>query len=550
MAFTFSLMRNIFATKKLWITVGVLTLSLFSGSFSVAYAFDIARQLDFSGQVNMSNSPDGMPPSGTNGVWEATAISSGVPTHIRLTLYNTGTDYGNNMPDPMHVSVDMRGSSDSYSSTVCSDTTLSGDTDNIVPYSSSGQFYTIDILCDGSSRSVLSGETLKFTITGGFYYGYSPGNFYVAKANGTDYSPPIDGSVIQPYFVLYNGTADEDAPPDTHTRFLSVEPVASSTVATSSPVTVGGHVYVNSSDYVEGKTYLQMTFTNYTASLVTGSALQAWDTAFGDIILPITASSTDLDISTTTDKFGIYSGKTEGSYRIVIKTCPWYGFGLFCDIKPLNATSTYFYIGGKTQFDIDQEAGNLGIFGLAPGSDPFNATSTNASLDCNFAINFDVYKCLWSFVIPNPYLTNQVMDQYKRLPIVGWPIRFVEVLITTTATTSLPVISYTFSEDNTFLGGVNIHFDPWPYFYTSGSLVKDEFLADDGSGNVWDIMGPLIKIIVYMTLLFVIIRRLTGLNWGKPDWNESESINVSTTTDDKGRSSARTTHTFSKRRKL
>jgi len=80
-------------------------------------------------------------------------------------------------------------------------------------------------------------------------------------------------------FGGYVSTDGSDPITDVTTRFISVAPTASSTISTSSPSTIGGHVYVNPSDYVAGKTFLRMRFNNYTASLVTGSALQAWDTA-------------------------------------------------------------------------------------------------------------------------------------------------------------------------------------------------------------------------------------------------------------------------------
>jgi len=347
-------------------------------------------------------------------------------------------------------------------------------------------------------------------------------------------------------------STDGSAPvTDVTTRFISVAPTASSTVATSSPTTIGGHVYVNPSDYVAGKTFLRMSFNNYTASLVTGSALQAWDSAFNNFLLPITASSTDLDVSTSTDKFQIYQGKTEGNYQIVIEDCSWYSFLTGCNYNAVVASSTYFYIGGKTGFDISQEAGQLGIFGLAPGSDPFAATTTNAVLDCNIGISFDLYKCAWSFVVPNAYLTNQVLSNYKSLPILGWPIRFVEIVITTTATSSLPTINYTFAAHNSFVGGVNIHFNPWQYFFTAGSVVKDQWVADDGSGNIWDIMGPFVKLVVYLTLGFVIIRRLTGLNWGG-EYTTTETGSETVSSSEKLPNGDRKTYTHSitKRRKL
>jgi len=218
---------------------------------------------------------------------------------------------------------------------------------------------------------------------------------------------------------------------------------------------------------------------------------------------------------------------------------------------PLVASSTYFYIGGKTGFDISQEAGNLGIFGLAPGSDPFAATTTNAALDCNIAISFDLNKCLWSFVVPNQYLANQVLTNFKSLPILGWPIRFVEIVITTTATSSLPTINYTFSNNNSFVGGVNIHFNPWQYMFVSGSLVKDAWVADDGSGNIWDIMGPFVKLVVYLTLGFVIIRRLTGLNWGG-EYTTTETGSETVSSSEKLPNGDRKTftHSITKRRRL
>jgi len=341
--------------------------------------------------------------------------------------------------------------------------------------------------------------------------------------------------------------------PNTATRFISpLVPTASSTVATSSATTIGSHVYVNPADYVEGHTFLVMSYTNYTASLVTGSALQAWDTAFNNIRVPITASSTDIDISTSTTKFEIYQGKTQGYYTIVTEDCSWYSFIFGCSDNTHVASTTYFYIGGKTGFDISQEAGQLGILGLAPGSDPFNATTTNSALDCNIAISFDLNKCLFSFVVPNAYLANQVLSNFKSVPVLGWPIRFVEIIVTTNATSSLPILDYTFAAHNSFLGGVRIHFNPWEDMYVNGSFTKQAVSDQDNHSDVWDIMGPLVKLIVYLTLLFMIIKRLTGLSWGGSDYTTTETGSETVSKSEKMSDGSRKTftHSITKRRKL
>jgi len=108
------------------------------------------------------------------------------------------------------------------------------------------------------------------------------------------------------------------------------------------------------------------------------------------------------------------------------------------------------------------------------------------------------------------------------------------------------------SQNNTFVGGVNIYFDPWQYMFTDGAPVKDEWVADNGSGNIWDIMQPLVYIIVYLTLLFVIIRRLTGLSWGSGDYTTTETASETVSTSAKLPDGARKsfTHSITKRRKL
>lgn len=545
-------MRNNQATKYLWITLFILGIfailpkavsaAVIVGQYNGSTASNqaiawVQFQGCYQGQIKIGNGYTASPVSVTYFGQVSSSLSS--PMQTDLVPYN---DSG--YTSPYYAGVQNFFTSSTIGTGLQQITSI-----NSSPVAmDASKYYLISIRgkCNNNPDFYVIGDTIGSTYPYSYDHSSSP---FIPPVNGYSADSAITTAVFE---LSGDATYSGGIPPDTSTRFISpLLPTASSTVATSTPVSIGSHVYVKPDDYVAGKTYLRMSFTNYTASLVTGSALQAWDTAFNNIEIPITASSTDLDISTTTDKFNIYLGKTEGNYQIVVKDCPWYGFGLFCTTDSLVASSTYFYIGQKTGFDIDQEAGNLGIFGLAPGSDPFVSTTTNAVLDCDIAVSFELDKCLWSFVIPNPYLTKQVLGNYKSLPILGWPIRFVEIFITTTATTSLPVINYTFAAHNSFVGGVNIHFNPWQYMFTSGSLVKDAWVADDGSGNIWDIMGPFVKLVVYMTLMFYIIRRLTGLNWGG-EYTTTETGSETVSSSERLPDGARKTftHSITKRRRL
>jgi hypothetical protein len=151
------------------------------------------------------------------------------------------------------------------------------------------------------------------------------------------------------------------------------------------------------------------------------------------------------------------------------------------------------------------------------------ASSTRALLDTNFDIDnsgcnpfvsFDIAYCVASMLTPDEgsfrLLLSAAHDGFMQAQPLGYVTRFMDIL-TSTATTSLPVISFTMPAGLGFAGD-NFHFDPWPYFYTDGSPLKTQLksLGDDPK-DVWQIFEPIINIVIYLALLFMIIRDLTGL---------------------------------------
>jgi len=389
-------MRNNQATKYLWITLLTLGI-LFSFNKSASAAVIVGQyngssssnqaiawvqfQGCYQGQIKIGNGYTASPVSVTYFGQVSSSLSSPMQTDLvpySDSGYTTQSGTIQSFYTSATIGTGLQQITSINSSPVAMD---------------ASKYYLISIRgkCNNNPDFYVIGDTTGSTYP--YSYAYSSSAF-IPPGNGYNSDSTITTAVFE---LSGDATYSGGIPPDTSTRFISpLTPTASSTVSTSSPATIGSHVYVSPDDYVDGKTFLRMSFTNYTVSLVTGSALQAWDTAFNNIFLPITASSTDLDVSTSTTKFYLYQGKTEGVYQIVTEDCSWYSFLFGCNYVPLVASSTYFYIGGKTGFDISQEAGNLGIFGLAPGSDPFAATTTNTALDCNVGISFDLNKCLWS----------------------------------------------------------------------------------------------------------------------------------------------------------
>jgi hypothetical protein len=314
---------------------------------------------------------------------------------------------------------------------------------------------------------------------------------------------------------------DPGVTPDTDvTRFISTQPVASTTVATTT--TIGAHLFINSKDYVNGM-YLSMSYTNQTVSLTGGSALDAWNSAFGvgeDIRIPLPTFG---DISTsTTFTFPGPGGKTTATYRLVspsftsslLGTLPLIGSSL-SGLLPANTVLSkkfQFTIGALTPLDVAVAQGGGSIVDFLT-----TGTTTRSVLKCNPSTSFSLEACLVSLIIPDEtILQGDLVDLQNgflsREPI-GFVSRFFTVL-TDGATTTLPDLNYTMASTSP-LGAANFHFSPWQYmsFSTSspGSVLPT--LTDPATGkNLWQIVQPFYTYIIWLMVLFQIITRLIKIH--------------------------------------
>lgn len=322
---------------------------------------------------------------------------------------------------------------------------------------------------------------------------------------------PQDETFSYAYQICDSGGCDDDfggSPVvNTNTRFISVTPEYATTTATTT--TIGAHVYINEEDY-DDDMYLSMSFTNQTLSMTGGSALDAWNSATGqglEIRIPLVAG--DNDVSTTTTF--LMGGQTHGAYSVrnpnFINQFSW--VSTFWQPSVLISTTTDFVVGYKTGLDIAVEQGGASVAQyLLTGT----TTGANTILNCSNLLSGGLTPCLTSIFVPNAQVLSADMQRFRDGFLSVWPLgyvtRFVEITLTT-ATSSLPTISYTTASSSMF-GVIDIDLDPFGSLASADSPMN--YTSDSLEGKtIWEIMEQPITIVVYLMLLFMILHDLTGV---------------------------------------
>lgn len=293
------------------------------------------------------------------------------------------------------------------------------------------------------------------------------------------------------------------------TRFISVIPVASSTVATTT--TIGASLYIKPSDYKEGM-YLQMSFTNQSVSLLGGSVLDAWNSASGqgrEIRLPLSSGSNNVSTTTTF----ITAGKNTGIYKIVSPTftssIPILGV-LFSPSIVLS-TSTYFFVGQKTSFDSAVELGGESLTEyILTGT----TTGANTITNCANIATSGIVPCLVSLVVPSSQTLTDDITRLRNGFLSSWPLGYITriiTILTASTTASLPVLSATVP--NGVVGaGAHITLDlnhslDYILYSNVGSFANESASSTDTFFNITNYYW---KIMVYLAVAFYIMRRIMG----------------------------------------
>lgn len=182
--------------------------------------------------------------------------------------------------------------------------------------------------------------------------------------------------------------------------------------------------------------------------------------------------------------------------------------------KTLAATTTTFQVGGTALSASDLNY--LNNLGTPQGIvNSLSSTTQQLASSCDPLSGFNIGNCLVALIVPAPVDLNNDVTLMQgavltRAPF-GWVERIVN-LIATSSTSTLPVVSYTFQNDSP-LNGTNISFDVGANMTAASDFITNQATSDISGNkkNVWQIMQPVVDLFVYVFLLYVMIRDVTGL---------------------------------------
>lgn len=292
------------------------------------------------------------------------------------------------------------------------------------------------------------------------------------------------------------------------TRIISVVPVDGATVSTSTAVSLSANIYVDPEDFTDD---IIVRF-----NVTRQQNLQL--TSVGAVI------GTNYDVDVNSSGFSTVSASTsaplqfgEYLYRVqIINNSPLNRvanfLGFFETLRArggLALSSTRFIAGAQTGLDvfIDDQEEVLGDIINDPGD--FNV---NLSL-CN-PLNFSIRECLTALLIPSSTQLQAIFDQLvdgvlTRVPI-GYMWRLGQI-ISDTATSSMPVISYEFG-DGSPLEGLDMSFDFSSTMAQASVIMNEELLSDrDDPQSVMEILMPFWEMFVYFCVFMLVLRDVSGM---------------------------------------
>lgn len=322
--------------------------------------------------------------------------------------------------------------------------------------------------------------------TGVIFYGSTSNE--ISNSSALSYNGGLNG-VVDFYFQIFD-VITPVPPVDTTTHIISWVPVTDSTVATGTQ-SIGFTGYINIDDFKENmyfsfKNNCVGQFCSLQDSLLDGPI---YITDFGEF-----SYSTTTDLEST--------GLHQEEVKIFTPSFNVFGFPLF--YTQLLSDKSNYNVGTSTTFfnDIYSE--------LAAG---LASTTAQVSNVCNpVGGNFTISLCFVAILYPSAEQIQSDILQLRAQAPWGYAFRLYDILNgqATSTTVSLPSISYT-SASTSIFGAVTFEFDPFAALASSTSIVNMAVSDQDEPKNVWDIMSPIINIIVYLMLGFMILRDLTKI---------------------------------------
>lgn len=344
---------------------------------------------------------------------------------------------------------------------------------------------------------------------------------YTGEATTTP-SVSVYGSDVGDVYYAFSSSLELNPMSGNDTRIYYFDPEYNEIVATSTTFTLEVNTYVNPNEY-ETDMYVRLSYVRQEdlQSAVANTDLLWTHLDFasldlgGDSDQVLTDGYSFLSTTTSITSTGTYLLKAEIRSDVWFDTLlSWWNLNNFFDGDIVVASSSRFIVDELTAWEQFLASSTASV------SEFFSSTTLTYDQMKNVCWSisgFDFIECLnflfgWQQAPMSELMDDMREGIFTYVPF-GYITRTYEILATT-STTTLATISHTFDEDFPVpvLAGEEIAFDPWDYFFVEGSPVSDVLTTSEGK-NVWDIFEPLIKIIVYMTLGFMIIKELLQIRY-------------------------------------
>lgn len=320
-------------------------------------------------------------------------------------------------------------------------------------------------------------------------------------------------------YISTNGTLGgfSSTTESTLTRFVVVDPADEDTIATGTPVSFEGYLYINEDDIEDGDVLTDGWWIEIRYRRNAENQLAVANISLLDTILRIDqdfiATYNDFSTTTTITNEGRYNVRWSLHRPSVLASISsFFGLEAYYDPSIVASYNSSFIAGELLPYDeyvLSFEEGIENSFAST------TLSTLTARLDtCNPLSNFSMVDCLVGLFTLDPTSSEVLINQFRssiaeKVPI-GYVTRLVTILTTETATSSLPTIAFTFPSQLP-LGGETLNFD-FNQILSDSKDIASSTLVTEGGENVWDILMPIIDIIFYLILFFVILNDITGIH--------------------------------------
>lgn len=298
------------------------------------------------------------------------------------------------------------------------------------------------------------------------------------------------GGVESIYLVLEGVNNDLYEDLSERTRIVDFYPHDMST--TSSPVTFDLEVYINEEDL----------------GFLSGVRLE-----FNYQKQPVGIPHQLLSTNATTSgylRFTYTETLDNGNYIVNAQILNNYVGGIFVNPFGNELTSQFHqFIVGQGTFlgNFFQGAINEIDEGLASTTISFGDTCSPLSY------NFSMSLCVLGLILPSTEALNTQITNMRNQAPIGWGFRLYDILngtATSSATTSLPTITYNFGSTSPFVdsGFTGIEFDPFGAMEDLNNIASTTKSDQTNQKNIRQIMETTVELIVYLSLGFLIMRKI------------------------------------------